>query len=191
IESSCVQTLLNNKCPEETCVNGGLYSGLSSLTRVSFGFGESDGVTNGLPNTTVVDPATNPSIRSSAFTTNDIIRISQVGTAVSGLQMPSDGWKTGNLKVTIPAGMSMEPVANSGQIHITRGANTYTVTGLSVNVTGSVATLDFDANTFASTVAAAIPGFTGFVDGDQLVMSLDITPTANADDGLKEFEIES
>gem|GEM_PF-2882531 len=191
IESSCVQILLNNKCPDGECLNGGLSSGLSSLVRADFGFGETDGTTNGLPNTTPVDPASNPSVRATAFTTNDVLRISQRARSVAGLQMPTDGWKTGNMKVTIPTGLPMQAVPNSGQILISRGATTATVTGLLVEVDGSVATMTFDAAVFASTVAMTIPGFTGFMDEDQLVLSLDIRSTANANDGLKEFGVES
>src|SRR5690606_12270457 len=115
-------------------------------------------------------------------TTNDIIRFSQRATSRAGSEMPVDGWKTGNMTVEIPTGLTMAAETASGRIVVTRsGLPPMTVDGLDVQLVGSLATMSFNADNFSDfAITNAIPGFTGFLDGDELVLSLAIKSTANA-----------
>ncbi|WP_164122210.1 gliding motility-associated C-terminal domain-containing protein [Sphingobacterium sp. xlx-130] len=200
IALKCYEQKLTNKCDPGDCENGGLVNGPVSLKRVNYGLKEQDpdaANNTGAPflPLTQVNPDDFPLLRRTAFTTNDILEVSQTNKVK--LIGNSPAWTTGKMVVKLTEGENLDftPVANSGKIVITRGGNTATITGLSslTKDTGlGVAVFDFNATTFnLANVSGDLGEFSGFIDADIVTLSFQVQPKRNGNNGLREFSVES
>lgn len=163
------------------CTNGGLGNSYASLKRITeYGSVAQNPDTQGKPQVplTLVDPNTSTvPVNTDYFVPNDVIEISQVGRSIVTGASPVTEWAAGRFAFNVPnATYGFEVIANSGKMVITRGATTYTVTGLPVTMSGLNVAMDFD---MALLHANGLPAsFTGFVQDDILVSSVQITPKA-------------
>src|SRR5690606_3898304 len=126
-----------------------------------------------------VDPETSTvPINTNFFVPDDVLEISQNGNTYVAGASPVTEWTQGHFGFSVPnASFGFEEIPNSGKMVITRGTETYTITGLPVTMSGLNVAMDFD---MALLHAHGLPAsFTGFINGDQLVSSIQITAKAS------------
>src|SRR5690606_19283492 len=148
----------------------------ATVTRLTYGSVAQNPDNEGKPQfpLVTVDPETSTvPIQTSFFMAGDVVEISQVGISRVTGTSPVTEWTAGHFGFTVPDNnLGIDVVPNSGKMVITRGADTYTITGLPVSMTGLVAGMDFD---MALLHANGLPvAFTSFQNDDQLVSSIQI-----------------